>query len=127
MRSSPSISATVLVGALACLALGPLASSAHALECGSRIVVRGDREHQVVAVCGEPQSVVTRTETRTVYGAAPTPSGGHVGSAYTVTVQIDVWVYDFGPSRFMEELTFENGVLVSLRPIGRGTTSGRSR
>ncbi len=126
MRTSPSIFAAVLVGALAGLALGPLASSAHALECGSRIVVRGDREHQVVAVCGEPQSVMTRTETRTVYGAARTPSG-HVGSAYTVTVQIDVWIYDFGPSRFMEELTFENGVLVSLRPIGRGTSAGRGR
>jgi hypothetical protein len=44
-----------------------------------------------------------------------------------VSVRIDVWIYDFGPQRFMEELTFENGILRQLRTLGRGTARGRAR
>lgn len=94
---------------------------AHALQCGQRLVVEGDRIHYVRSVCGEPASVVTRTETRTTYSGGVAPNGRFAGQASSVTVSIEVWVYDFGPNRFMEELTFENGVLVASRPIGPGT------
>jgi hypothetical protein len=109
--------ACVLAFAAASFAATP---SASALDCGTRLVVRGDRSSYVRSVCGEPQSATTRTETRTVGGYNQVP-GGVIGGFNTVTVQIDTWIYDFGPSRFMEELIFENGVLTSSRPIGPGT------
>ena len=49
------------------------------------------------------------------------PSGGLIA----VTVQIDEWTYDFGPMQFMEEITFENGVMRSSRPMGYGTARGQ--
>ena len=95
--------------------------SASALDCGQRLVVRGDREIYVRSVCGEPQSAMTRMETRTVGGYNRVGEGTGTFGATTITIQIDTWIYDFGPSRFMEELTFENGILTVSRPIGPGT------
>ncbi|GAB4112348.1 MAG: hypothetical protein OHK0013_48270 [Sandaracinaceae bacterium] len=106
------------IATLASLASPP---AAHALECGQSIVVRGDRMARVRAVCGEPVSVAVRVETRVAPGVSPLPPGAVPPPGYvvpTITVQIEVWTYDFGPGRFVEELTFENGVLVSTRPIG---------
>jgi len=113
-------------GRLSCLLVFCVASfaatpSASALDCGQRLVVRGDREAYVRAVCGEPQSAMTRTETRTVGGYNRVGEGTVTFGATTITIQVDTWIYDFGPSRFMEELTFENGVLTTSRPIGPGT------
>ena len=108
----------VLAFAAVCFGATP---SASALDCGQRLVVRGDREAYVRSVCGEPQSATTRTETRSVGSYGRVPQGGFVGAFNTVTIQIDTWIYDFGPSRFMEELVFENGVLTTSRPLGPGT------
>ena len=47
--------------------------------------------------------------------------GVGVGDSETVTVLVEVWVYDFGPQRFMEELTFEDGVLIGSRALSYGT------
>lgn len=114
--------ATLCIGAV--LALGP--ATAHALSCNGRLVEVGDTEAYVRTVCGEPTTMTSRTETRTAYlGYAygtPTPYGApYAGYAQTITVQIDVLVYDFGPTRFIDELTFENGVLRVDRVAGYGT------
>ncbi len=81
------------------------------------------------SVCGEPTYFTTRTETRTIYvspygDTRGVPYGYGVGYAQTVTVVIDVLVYDFGPTRFIDELTFENGVLRTDRIAGYGTPAG---
>jgi hypothetical protein len=107
--------------ALASLAFTP---SAHAFWCGGRLVLEGDRIHEVRSRCGEPASEVTRMESVTSYSGGV--SGGRRGSVYggierTVTVQIDILVYDFGPTRFMEELRFEDGILRSMTRLGRGS------
>ena len=68
----------------------------------------------------EPSSAASRVETRMQGGANGWP-------VVWVSVRIDVWIYDFGPQRFMEELTFENGILRQLRTLGRGTARGRAR
>lgn len=105
-----------------CVASFALTSAAHALDCGQRLVVRGDRAAYVRSVCGEPQSATTRTETRSVGGYNRVAPGTATFGVTTVTVQVDTWIYDFGPTRFMEELTFENGILTVSRAIGPGTS-----
>lgn len=100
---------------------------AHAFWCGTSLVLAGDSIVRIRDICGEPASSITTTETRTSYLGGATRYGGFAGSAVTRTVQIDILVYDFGPTRFMEELRFENGVLVSERALGRGTRRRRDR
>lgn len=119
--------ATVRLGLalFAAVGIAATASPAAALDCGQRLVTIGDSAAHVRAVCGEPASTMTRTETRTQFVAAPVPGGGTAGSVVSVTVQIDVWVYDFGRRRFMEELTFENGYVQRMRALGYGTGAGR--
>ena len=112
-------------GAALALALLSITSGASALDCDQRLVAVGDHALQVRERCGEPASVSARTETRTEL--AGTRGSAFRGSAFSVTVAIEVWVYDFGPRRFMEELTFENGILRSMRPLGYGTRAGSER
>ena len=118
----------------ACIALGigltALAPArAHALSCDGRLVEVGDSEAYVRSVCGEPTTIMTRMETRAAvmpYGYYPYghPGYGYVPYGYaTTTVQVDVLVYDFGPTRFIDELTFENGVLRADRIAGYGTVA----
>jgi hypothetical protein len=110
------------------LAAGVLfaSGSASAMSCSNRLVTVGDSATYVRSICGEPTAVSVRTESRTDFASAPW-GRGVVGSAYTVTVQIETWVYDFGRRRFMEELTIESGIVRSIRALGYGTVSGGRR
>lgn len=108
--------------ALLSAGLAAAPAPASALDCGQNLVVRGDNAFRVRAVCGEPSSIATRTETRVLPGL-PVPSA--ITPTFVVqTILVEVWIYDFGPGRFVEELTFENGVLVALRPIGPSRRRG---
>lgn len=126
---SHALARTILGLALGAAALFAAPGSASALSCDGRLVEAGDHEAYVRSVCGEPTYFSTRTETRTIYvgpygDTRGVPYGYGVGYAQTVTVVIDVLVYDFGPTRFIDELTFENGVLRTDRIAGYGTTAG---
>lgn len=109
------------------LALGALgASSAHALSCQNRIIDVGDPAARVRALCGEPSSISTHVEERSVTVRRRAPGGAIVGETVTVAVTIERWIYDFGPQRFVRELEFEAGRLRAIRTLGYGTPAGRS-
>ena len=117
------------VGLLSVFALGfALPSQVHALRCGMRLVTVGDSATYVRSVCGEPTSThrSSVSRSRTVY--APIVGGGVVGDRVEVTVEVETWIYDFGRRRFMEELVFEDGDLVRMRPLsyGRGASLERA-
>ena len=120
-----SLSRTVLAGSFAlAFALAITPGSAHALSCDGHLVELGDSEAYVRSVCGEPTAVSSRTELRSVYGYAQVygyPYGSPYGYGAMASVQVDVLVYDFGPTRFIDELTFESGVLRIDRIAGYGT------
>jgi len=109
-----------LAGAVLCAALigllGPAAGEAHALQCGQSIVVVGDRMGAVSARCGQPATQSTRHETVTEWIVPP--SAGFAGQSRTVTIEVIVWTYDFGPGRYVEELEFRDGVLTRMRSLG---------
>ena len=106
------------MGIASFLWLGPLAGEAHALQCGTSIVVVGDAMSAVRSRCGEPTTAETRYESRLEWIVPPTP--GFPGQSRTITVEVTIWTYDFGSGRFVEELEFRDGVLVRMRPVGRG-------
>ncbi len=82
--------------------------------CGFR---RRPPQVSVQRKCGDPDT----TEWRITYRALPIqdPYSGDWVTVYT-PVAIEVWLYNFGPQRFMEELSFESGRLVSIQPLGYG-------
>lgn len=122
------MSARTLASLFAASSVLAIASPAAALDCGMRLVTLGDGQGYVRSICGEPDSVSSHTESRTDFAGVTVRDGqAFYGSGVTVTVQIDVWVYDFGRTRFMEEMTFANGVLRSSRPLGYGSVGGDRR
>lgn len=108
---------------LAAASVLSLASSAEALSCQRRIVARGDSQVRVQQLCGEPAAKNQRVVERS--SAVVVPAGnGYLADSVSVSVLVERWTYDFGPRRSMQELTFEDGVLVNVRTRGYGTAAG---
>lgn len=110
------------VGVATLLWLGPLAGEAHALQCGTSIVIVGDSMSAVRSRCGEPTTAETRHETVVEWIVPPSP--GFPGQSRTITIEVTIWTYDFGAGRFIEELEFRDGVLVRMRPLGPSQRGG---
>jgi len=107
-----------LLLALILLSLG--AQPVWALRCGQLLVLEGDYKIQVLQKCGEPTYQESRVEYRSFswYGYGPNQPGLALGNL--VPVYIDEWIYNFGPHRFMQLLTFENGRLVRIKDLDYG-------
>jgi hypothetical protein len=116
---------TLVYGLLLSLALTGSAA-ADGMRCGTRLVSDGDTTYQVRNLCGAPDQAVQRTELRTVsqWVDGPCLYRGQVrcGSMvqYTVQVQVDEWLYDFGPHQLLRTLVFEDGRLIRLVTGGYG-------
>lgn len=106
-----------------CLAWG---SSARAMHCQNRLVAVGDPMARVLALCGEPSSRVERVVQRAQHVHRRIARGVVVTDTISVSVTLTELVYDFGPTRFMRELTFEDGILRRIETLGYGTPSGRT-
>jgi hypothetical protein len=109
--------------------LGP--TPTEAFYCGHRLVSPGERQTVVWYKCGEPDLISWRVHYR-----APSESHGfglgahHFGfrthrcdetaSSGVWPVVVEVWVYNFGPRRFLQELSFADGCLIDIEPLGYG-------
>ena len=81
------------------------------------MVALGDPQYKVHRVCGDPDA----RQWRVTYHAQS--SQGRVSGAPVtiyVPVVIEVWLYDFGPRRFVQVVSFEHGRVVALQPVGYG-------
>jgi hypothetical protein len=92
------------------------------MSCKDRIVQIGDSAYDVKSLCGTPDWIETRTESRFVRRVvnAQCPGGSPTSRCATVVeeavqVPIEEWTYDFGSQRFIEYLTFEQGKLAHAR------------
>lgn len=103
----------MLLLSLFCVGVSPV----YALRCGNRLVDVGDSQSTVVRKCGKPVT----TEQRVVYRPQPgqDPFTDSLHTIYALVV-IEVWLYNFGPRRFMQELSFEAGRLITIEPLGYG-------
>lgn len=82
---------------------------AAALRCGNKLVDIGDRMHKVHQLCGAPDFVD--------YYDQPIPFINGIPQGFN---HIDVWTYNFGPNRFMQELLFVNSNLRSINQLDYG-------
>ena len=118
--------ALILLISLSVLTLtDALASS---IRCGVRLITEGDHKAKVLAQCGKPDYVELREEER-VYRFSRHPSyygyydsyeyeQGYYGDGRPYRIKelviIEEWTYNHGPSRFMDHLILENGVVVDI-------------
>lgn len=84
-----------LLLATGCTLWSGAAVAGDSLRCGSYLVSVGDPGYEVEARCGQP-------------------------SDRYFTADGDIWIYNFGPSRFLEQLRFLNGRLVDISAHGYG-------
>jgi hypothetical protein len=122
MRYTTMTPALALAG-LALAAVTATASADGSLRCKTRLITPGAAAYEVRTVCGIPDDTQSRTESRTVRRAVTVPCNTGYCSAMvdeTVTVNVEEWIYDFGPQRFIQFLTFESGKLVLIKSGGYG-------
>ena len=88
------------------------------LRCGNRLVYEGDALFKVEARCGKPAQISHSTILKY-------PSIWRNGRLYRlgneeVAVPVETWIYNFGSSRFMRKLRFEDGLLVTIETLEYG-------
>ncbi len=120
--------AATRISAAAILLIVSLATSdpAHALRCGSKLVLDGMLEQEVINHCGEPTSIrhlgyVVRAfnpMTRRNLSGLQLYRYGH--GNYYHEVPVTVFVYNFGPRKLMRQLRFEGGMLTDIETLGYG-------
>lgn len=110
------VAGVMVAGCLALLVGTGAASADDGMRCGSKLVGRGDSPYRVRALCGEPVEAQSRVEFRTIAQQVPHPTipGRFVQASRTVEVQVEIWLYDFGPHKFVRRVTFEQGQLVRV-------------
>jgi hypothetical protein len=120
-----SILALCLVGVLL-WAAGSM-EPALAMRCGSRLISEGDPRDKLANECGPPSNVETWEEERYHHYDVLPPSNQYreferYGSAYRVKVyvRVELWTYNYGPSRFMDYVRIENGRVVRIYSGGYG-------
>lgn len=99
---------------------------AHALRCGSKLVLEGMLEQEVIKHCGEPTAVrhlgyVVRSFNpllRRNISGSQIYRYGH--GNYYHEVRVTVFVYNFGPRKLMRKLRFEGGMLSDIETLGYG-------
>ena len=89
------------------------------LRCSGRIVSRGDTKYEVLSKCGEPTWSEFYQEERLARDFYnPYVFDGRRQSRVPRFVReivfVEEWIYNFGSTKFLRYLTFENGRLVDI-------------
>jgi hypothetical protein len=106
------------------VSLGVQQAHANGMRCNSKLVDRGDTTYEVKSLCGPPDDARQRIERRSVRRLVEVPCGTGrcpIVVEEMVEVAVDEWLYDFGPQRFIQHLTFEQGKLVDVQSGKYGT------
>ena len=117
-------------------------TSASAIRCNSRLAEIGDPSYKFYKLCGEPDLL----EKRVVYYTKNTTintSNYHFHDSQNLSddnikkhslkslgietshteeqaIEIEEWTYDFGSNRFIQKVTFVNGIAVDITSLGYG-------
>ncbi len=108
------------------IALMLLAESAMAFRCGSKLVVEGMHEVEVIRACGEPVSTQHVGFVMKAFDYDGRRGFFGADRRYYPNLSYDVpvteMVFNFGPRKFMRKLRFEGGELVKIETLGYGYT-----
>jgi hypothetical protein len=87
------------------------------LRCEGGIVDLGDLTVDLLGKCGPPTLRDRWTETRDAV-AVDVVHG--VAASERTTTEVEQWTYDFGPNRFMQLVTIQNGKVARIEQGGYG-------
>ena len=115
-----------IIAIVGALLLFSISDPAYAFRCGSRIVQDGMHEAEVIRLCGEPVSTrhvgyvvrAYRYGNRTILSTRHDHPAGY--GHYHQEVVVTEMIFNFGPRKLMRKLTFEGGILTSIRTMGYG-------
>jgi Protein of unknown function (DUF2845) len=107
----------VVAVVLPVIVLVGIAGSALAQDCHGRLIVIGASPWEVIERCGEPTAIedVIKYIPQRAYDSTSQ------GPAYIlVPVQQSIWTYNFGSTRLLYYLTFQEGKLIDIKTGGYG-------
>jgi hypothetical protein len=111
---TPLFTATLL--ALGLTVLAPLSAHADGLRCGNKLVAIGDTRVSVRNKCGDPVDVTHGTILR-----RPTyVFNGRLYHGDEVAVELENWIYNFGPNKFMRRVRFVDGIVEDVETLDYG-------
>lgn len=103
---------------VACLMAVATPALADAMRCGSRLVREGETRDEVLAKCGKPSDIQTRTILRRPY------YDFHGRIVYygdgLVEVPVEIWTYNFGPYQLMRRVRFVDGIVDEIETLSHG-------
>ncbi len=93
------------------------ATPAQALRCGNSVISEGDSTLRLQRFCGEPAQV-EQHENRVAVDRYDSVRQRH----YTdyVAQPYEVWIYNFGPNRFINRIEIRNGMIERIATGGYG-------
>ena len=95
-------------------------SSVSDLRCGQYIITRGARQSEVLKKCGNPSNIERwekESLRRDFYKDIPVPSDEQLSQEplfLREMIMVEEWEYNFGSTRFLYYLRFENGKLIRI-------------
>jgi hypothetical protein len=110
------------------LGLTPYHANAASLRCGTRLITIGDYKDRILSECGEPDHVQVWEEERMYgyrhhpqyygiydnYDFSPTTTEHEKPYRVKKLVIVEEWTYNHGPTRFLDHLRLENGVVNNI-------------
>lgn len=94
-----------------------LAGPAHALRCGNSVISEGDSTLRLTRFCGQPTQIEQREDRVPV--RSYDPINGNYYTEYTVE-PYEIWVYNFGPRRFINRIEIRDGQIKRITTGGYG-------
>ncbi len=103
-------------------------AAAASLRCGPRLITEGDPREKLLQECGPPTEAASWQEERwEEFDHPPSPRlyrefERRRGGGYGVRrlVQVEQWIYNHGPSRFIDIVRIENGFVRRITSGGYG-------
>lgn len=126
MKISPYVFSCLVTLGVACMAD---TAQALAFRCNSYVIDVGMHKMEVMKKCGNPATRDQRVERRrlgvrhTNQSVPPQMIHGNRNSVEyerEIEIQIEEWIYNFGPQRFMQRLIFEDGRLKQIQDLDYG-------
>jgi Protein of unknown function (DUF2845) len=116
IRREVPMRASTLVVFVAVLPALPV--RADAVDCEDRAVFTGQSTVDLLSKCGEPSQRDERVDERATLVFDPSRQ---VSELHKIRVLVAHWTYDFGPTRFLQFVTIENGTVVAVETGGYGS------
>jgi Protein of unknown function (DUF2845) len=93
----------------------PALALGQSLRCSDKIIGEGSTSQDVARLCGEPAQV----EHKTIYNDVSDAVTRHVVAGSTTEIHLEMWIYNFGPSRLMQRIWIQDGVVTRIESLGR--------